>query len=434
MTTHDEQQLRDALQDRAGAVETPGDFVGAAIGLARRRRRRAVAAGGVATVLVLGGAAGVATWARGPVDPRPAPVPATRVSESPSPTPSPVGSSSPTPTSTPTASSPTPTSTAGEEPPPVTTTTAAPWALDGTVHVGDRTVELPSGRVVADLAALEDGRVLVLSSPAAGAAGRWLVLDDGGDVVADLGTGDVGTARTDGRIVATQSTPQGRIVVSDTRGRRLATHAGPAAPTGVAAGRVVLAGTDDSAVLWDPASGDEVSLPDGSRRFSADGRFVLGTTGFGMPGEPRCWFTVDLRRSTTTKTLERCGGSNPGSFAARDRSPDGRHLLGSLVSDGGYVDRIGVVDARTGAPVGGNADDTGWSWAFDGDDGEILFSRNASDGNGPALRNELVRCSVTLRCTQVAKSVALTDGGNGVTAPRYVVGPAYRPVAGSTGG
>ncbi len=409
----EEKQLREMLRERAEAVEATGDFTGPAVALAGRRRRRVVVASVAAGVVAVAGV-GVATWAvAGPEVP--APVPATRTSTTAPPSASPTS----TPTTTPTpseSSTPTP-------PPPATPST--PYALDGTIHVGDRTLEVAAGRVVTDLDLLDRGRVLVrVQRPGDHASGRWQILDGDGGVVADLGVADVGSAGADGRTVVLQEvTAVGDVRAYDDGGRLLASRSGTdVVPTAAARGRVVLRGQTASS-LWDVATGTVTSLPAGTRGLTLDGRHGMGTTG-ANPEDEQCWFLVDLGRGST-KTLERCGAQNPVDFEPRRISRDGRWILGTTSTDGGFYEQLAVVDARDGSVVVDHRSHglavNGWSAEFDSSADTFLFSRNASDPPYPALRNDLVRCTVDLVCTSVGKGVTLVDDGSGYTRPRYVV-------------
>jgi hypothetical protein len=342
-------------------------------------------------------------------------------------TPVPSGSPSPTPT---------------EAAPPAT-----PYALDDTIHVGSRTVTVPEGRVTA-LAVLAEDRLLVRTAPEGERSPqRWLILAADGAVVADLGQVPIATASTDGTmIVVKDDLTTGPVRVLDTDGRQVAKRdVGSARPSRAVGGRVVLVtyshdySKDDQSELWDVATGAVTPLPDGSRRLSADGRFVMGVTGRPLaPVEHKgrlCWFLVDLARSTSATSIERCDDANPEIFSPYELSPDGRWLLGESFSDGGFFYGLAVVDARDGHVVVGTwttagAAVNGWTWAFDAAGETFLFSRNPSDPPYPALRNDLVRCTVDMECTEVGAPLSTipVDGG-ALTLPRYVVGEPLRPAA-----
>lgn len=427
MNSPDENRLRDSLAAAADEVETAGDFSGPAIRLARRRRRTALVASGAAAAVVLVAGAGVAAWGDG-LGPRPAPsptlLPATRTLAPVTPSPSPTASATPTSSATPTRSVAPPV-----KPTPARTplTLGELWALDGTIHVNGRTVRLAGNQVVSDLAGLSDGRLLVRVGPARSYDGRYVVMDTTGRVRADLGSRGVDGAVTDGSLIALANPDRtGGSTVVDTRGRKVASGPATENPTDLADGWVLLVDPDtQKARLWDPRTGSKLALPTGTRRLSDDGRRAMGSTDAAPEGE-RCWFVVDLTTSTPRKVLERCGDDeNPEGFAAGEISPDGRWLLGSSYTDGGFYFRMAVADARTGEVVVGRATHgdgvAGWTWEFT-PSGKILFSRNTARPASPAVRNDLVRCTVRLVCTQVGKDVTLADAGGGLTYPRYVVG------------
>ncbi len=418
----EEKWLREMFRERAGSVEATGDFTGPAVALAGRRRRRAAVAAVAAGVVAVAGV-GVATWAvAGPEVP--APVPATRTTAPPSPSPS---ASSPSPSAT---ASPTSTPTPSESSTPTPAPPSTPYALDGTVHLGDGTLDVAAGRVVTDLGLLDGGRVLVrVQRPGDRTSGRWQILDGDGGVVASLGAADIGLAGADGRTVVLQTvTAVGDVLAYDDGGRLLRSRSGTdVVPTAAVGGRVVLSGQAASS-LWDVATGTTTSLPAGTRWLTPDGRHGMGTTG-ADPEDEQCWFLVDLSRGST-KTLERCGAQNPVDFEPHRLSADGRWILGATSTDGGFYEKLAVADARDGSVVVDHRSHgsavNGWSAEFDGSADTFLFSRNASDPPDPALRNDLVRCTVELVCTSVGKGVALVDDGSGYTGPRYVVA---RPLA-----
>jgi hypothetical protein len=354
--------------------------------------------------------------------------PAQSTSATPAPSASPAGAPSPSPT---------------EAARPET-----PYALDDTIHVGSRTVTVPEGRVTA-LAALAQDRLLVRTAPEGERMPqRWLVLAADGAVVADLGQVPIALASTDGTMVVVKGDlTTGPVRVLDTDGRQVATRdVGSARPSRPVDGRVVLvtysqdSSRDDQSELWDVATGSVTPLPDGSRRLSADGRFALGVTGRPLaPVEHKgrlCWFLVGLTRSTSATSIERCDDANPEIFSPYELSPDGRWVLGESFSDGGFFYRLAVVDARdghvvVGRTIAGYSDAVnGWSWAFDADGDTFLFSRNPSDPPFPALRNDLVRCTLDLECTEVGAPLSTipVDGG-ALTLPRYVVGQPLQPAA-----
>jgi len=231
------------------------------------------------------------------------------------------------------------------------------------------------------------------------------------------------------------------VRVLDTDGRQVAKRdVGTARPSRPVDGRITLVtnphdySDDGQSELWDVATGAVTSLPGGSRGLSADGRYAMGVTGhpFQLPEERNaCWFLVELTRSSSVKSLERCGDANPEFFAPYELSPDGRWLLGESFTDGGFFYRLAVVDARDGhVVIGRTTGDAGlgWTWAFDADGETFLLSRNPSDPPYPALLNDLVRCTLDMECTEVAAPVStIADGA--LTLPRYVVGEPLHPAA-----
>ncbi|MGL5860228.1 MAG: hypothetical protein ACRCY9_03095, partial [Phycicoccus sp.] len=177
-----EKAVRDVLRARSEMVEVTDDLVGPAVALSRRRTRRTV--GAVVAVAVAAVAAGGAAVTLGGDRPSP-PVPATRTEQPPAPTPSP-SASIPTPATSPTptrSASPTPSASSG---PVGGVGGSTPYAVDGTIHLGDRTIDLGDGRRVHDFAPLAGGGVVVTSSPgSAGRSSTW-ILDAEGREIKDL--------------------------------------------------------------------------------------------------------------------------------------------------------------------------------------------------------------------------------------------------------
>ncbi|MGL5816584.1 MAG: hypothetical protein ACRCYR_03405 [Phycicoccus sp.] len=420
-----EKVVRDVLRARSEMIEVVDDFVDPSVGLARRRTRRTV--GAVVAVVVAAVAAGGAGVALGGDRSSP-PVPATRTEQPPVPTPSP-SASVPTP-----ATSPTPTRSASPTPsassdPVGGVDGSTPFAVDGTIHLGDRTIDLGDGRRVHDFAPLAGGGVVVTSSPgSAGRSSTW-ILDADGRRIKDLGeTYTVRTSR-DGRLVGVYGGVDAGVEqwvrVFDERGRQV----GPRDITGVlvaVADGWVWTFTDQQSRGWEIATGATRDIDVRLTAVSADGRLGAATKGKAGTG-PDCWQVVDLAATAAPVVLERCGADNPEGFSPDEFSDDGRLLIGDDNTDGGFYGRVVVARVDDGRILasrerqGDRAD--GWSWAFDTDGRSFLMSRNVGEPRYPTTSNDLARCTLDLDCEQVGKRLRLPGVDGAFDSPRYVVGP-----------
>ncbi|MGL5928264.1 MAG: hypothetical protein ACRCY8_04950 [Dermatophilaceae bacterium] len=426
----DEKVVRDVLRARSEMVEVVDDFVDPSVGLARRRTRRAVGAVVAVAVVVAGGAA-VALG----VDRSSPPLPATRTDQRTEPVPTPSAPTSPSAPSAPSAS-PTPAPSTSASPTPsasgraVLVEGSAPYAVDGTIYLDDRTIEVGEGRRVLDFAPLAGGGAVVNVSSAGSVTGpqTWRILDADGRVVRDLGEAWTVRASRDGRLVAVQDE---MVRVFDERGR-------PVGPKDIDGSLVAVADgwvwtfTDLRSRGWEIATGATRDIDVRLNAVSADGRLGAAIT-------PRtddsqgCWLVVDLAAESAPVVLERCGADNPTGFSPDEFSDDGRHLIGDDDTDGGFYARVVVARVADGRILasherqGDRAD--GWSWAFDDGGRTFLMSRNVGEPRFPTTRNDLARCTLDLVCDRVGDRLRLSGNELG-SVPRYVVG---RPLLAGSG-
>lgn len=404
-----ETDLRAGLRHEAERVDAVGDFATAAIALERRRGRRRgaaiaatafVAAAALAVPLGLSSLRGTA-----PVTPAPA-----RTSQQEPTTPTGLASQSPTPSAT-----------GGTGP---TAAASGVFALDDTIHVGDTVIHLTKGTAVENLAVLSNGGFLVQSYKTVGPRESQMdLLSPQGRVIKHLGVSGSYAVSPDGARVVARDGRGRTTTVYSVDGTVLGQRTDNRRPAAVVGDYAYLNSNGETTSLeWNYVTGATRELPAGVVAVSAD-RTRAALQWIAASADPMgdfCWAVIDLTRPDFHTLIERCGPKgNPEWFEPMTFSSDGAYLLGTNYLDGGDWFSLGIVRATDGAMVLGGSGShlvAGWTWRLDGD--ALVISRNPTAPK--AEQNSLQRCSLDLKCVQLAPPRPV-GGGAEVPAPRYVV-------------
>lgn len=393
--------LRAALRDEADLVDVTGDFAGRAIALDRRRTHQRVVASAVAAAAAV--AVGVPLlWAGGGTGPTP--VPASPTSQAP--TASSTGGPSPTGTPTtvspePTRAGPAPTYRSADRPlvkaaptlGPATATPDVPYAVDGVLHDGDRSVRLPYTSGYAEIWRLTGGGVLV--RPGFSVDTKASVLDGAGRTLTTFTSANRPLANAEGtRIVWLDAANV--VHVLDAAGTEVARRAGLGMPSAVSGDLVYASGGPEGSTTteWNTSTGSLRSFPGRVHDVDASRGRALVMPPQDYDPSNTCYEVLDLKTAKPSTLWRSCGTFAPMAF-----SPNGTYILGTYTLDGAGPVSLAVASADNGRVLLGlTPNGTGaWSYRMNADETAVVFSYLDTRVGKEAL----VRCTLDGECAVV---------------------------------
>lgn len=404
-----ETELRESLRVEADRIDAVGDFAAAAITLERRRGRRRQATIVGAVVAVVAAAVVVPVLVHGGRGVTRVPVPASSSGQ-------PSGSSASSGAGLPTSTASEPTAL-----PPLVRADA--YVLDDVIHVGGREIQLGKNTQVENLAVLSNGGFVLQSHLNVGASSSDMqLLSPDGQTVKKLGPSGFYAVSPDGTRVLAQDGSSNTITVLDPDGTVLGKRPNGGYPVAVVGDHAYLQGDGSTSSLdWNYVTDETRKLPAHVAAISADrARAALQWVRPSNTNEDFCWSVVDLTSLAPTTLIERCGvAQNPELFQPTAFPSDGTYLVGTNYVDGGDWYSAAVVRVSDGAMVLGGSGDrlvAGWAWRLDGD--AVVISRNPTAPKPE--QNTLQRCTLDLKCTELAPPLPVSVRG-GTVDPRYVV-------------
>ncbi|MDC5697151.1 hypothetical protein OO014_07760 [Intrasporangium calvum] len=406
-----ESAFRTALKGRAAGVAAPGDFAPLAIARRRRDQRAKGAIGAVAFTAVLALAVPALASGDREVPVLPASTSGATGSVTTDPTPSTPPTTPPTTTATTTATAAAESTKSAQK----QASSASSWAAGDRLHVGDRTIQLEPGTVVASFAVVDGGRIILDSSVGVDGPAELEVLDPTGRTLTSIepwerGPGFAWSASPDGAKLLVSDGASLTIYATD--GRKLATRpdarAAQAIVGGLAYASAPAASSTEPSLEWNYLTDEVRELPPGLRAVTQDGQRAAG---YQIPptkdGAKGCWVTYQL--ASPEDRDEHCVGW----FFPMRFSEQGTYLIGGSSFDDGRgglgngVKNLAVVRVSDGSVVVGaeSGDDQllGWSLQVSADETSFLVSRRTtplSDERVP--NNTLARCTFDAQCDEVA--------------------------------
>lgn len=405
--------LRSALRREAEPVDLTGDLAGRAIALDRRRTQHRIIGGAVAATAAV--ALGVPfLWSGHGTGEQP--VPASPTSQVPSVSSTRVPErTEPTPVAPePTRAGPPPTYDSSVKPElsvsprlgPATGVPEVPYAVDGVLHDGERTVPLPYTTGYAEIWRLAGGGALV--HPGFSVDERTSVIDADGKAVTSFTSADRPLANADGTRIAWMDSKT-VVHVLDAQGAEVARRAGIGTPSTMAGDTVyALGGPEGSTTTeWNTVTGELRTFP--GRVYDVD---EARDRALVMPAQDydpsnTCYEVLDLKAEKPSVIWKACGTYAPLAF-----SPRGTYILGTYTMDGAGPNTLALASAEDGRVLLSlTPDSTGaWSYRMNADETAVVFSYLDTR----ARKEALVRCTLDGECAVVGEPRdAITSDASG---------------------
>jgi hypothetical protein len=394
--------LRAALRSEADPIDVTGDLARGAIALNRRRTQHRVIGGAVAAAAAVALAVPLLWSGYGTGE---QPVPASSTSQVPSVSSTQVpGSTAPTTLAPePPRAGPPPTYDSSVEPVlsvspklgPATGVPDVPYAVDGVLHDGDRTVPLPYTSGYAEIWRLAGGGALV--HPGFSMDEKARVIDAAGKSLASFTTADRPYANAEGTRIAWVDSEM-VVHVLDAQGTELTRRSGIGRPSTMAGDIVYAQGGPEGSTTteWNTVTGETRTFA--GRVYDVDearGRALV------MPPQDydpsnTCYQMLDLKTEKPSVIWKACGTYAPMAF-----SSGGSYILGTYTLDGAGPNSLALASAEDGRVLLSlTPDGTGaWSYRMNADETAVVFSY--LDTN--ARKEALVRCTLDGKCAVVGE-------------------------------